>query len=59
MAWQGDFGDRKGKWPIILEVVVDQSLHMIKDNTMILPKAPKLRSPHNLPPASVELSAVR
>ena len=59
VAWQGDFGDRKGKRPIILEVVVDQSLHMIKDNTMIMPKAPKLRSPHNLPPASVELSAVR
>ena len=28
VAWQGDFGDRKGKRSIILEVVADQSLHI-------------------------------
>ena len=28
VAWQGDFGNRKGKRSIILEVVADQSLHI-------------------------------
>ena len=28
VAWQGDYGDREGKGFIILEVVVDQGLHI-------------------------------
>ena len=28
MAWQGDFGDRKGNRSIILEAVADRSLHI-------------------------------
>lgn len=28
MAWQGDFGDSKGKKSIILEAIVDKGLHI-------------------------------
>lgn len=28
VAWQGDFGNRNGKKSIILEAIVDQSLHI-------------------------------
>ena len=28
VAWQGDYGDRKGKKSIILEVIADNNLHI-------------------------------